>query len=160
MQELGERDWDVIEALQRGVPLCARPWARLAEAAGMDEAEFLERLRALRDARVIRRMGFRLRHERAGVRGNVMVVWQVEPERLEEVGATFAASESVSHCYERPTFDDFPFNVYTMVHARTPEEADRVVEDLAAQVGIARRVALRSVREWKKSTPVYRRPEE
>lgn len=158
--QLSPRDWSLIEALQEGIPLVPRPYAALAERAGMDEEEVLARLARLREARVIRRMGFRLRHHKAGVRGNIMVVWRVPEGRLSEVGAILAASESVSHCYERPPIEGLPYNLYSMVHAATPEEAERVVEALARACGLDDRRMLRSVREWKKSTPVYRRPEE
>lgn len=158
MAEIGDRDWRVLEALQKGIPLTERPYADLAASVGMQETEFLERVTALRDAGVIRRMGFRLAHREAGVKGNVMVVWNVPEERLDEVGAALAASPAVSHCYVRPTFEGFPYNLYSMVHAPDMEAAERTIRELAASCAAKDYTLLRSVRELKKSTPVYRRP--
>jgi DNA-binding Lrp family transcriptional regulator len=108
----------------------------------------------------MRRMGFRVRHQRTGTLGNIMVVWRVPEERVDEVGEILASSDAVSHCYERPPFDGFPYNVYSMVHAPTEAEAVETVGELARRCGLEDYQLLRSVREWKKSTPVYRRPEE
>ena len=160
MSALDTRDWSVLEALQEGIPLLPRPYRELAERAGMDEGEFLARVTRLRDEGVMRRMGFRVRHQRTGTLGNIMVVWRVPEERVDEVGEILASSDAVSHCYERPPFDGFPYNVYSMVHAPTEAEAVETVGELARRCGLEDYQLLRSVREWKKSTPVYRRPEE
>jgi siroheme decarboxylase len=157
---LDTTDWSILEALQEGIPLVERPYRELAERIGLTEEEFLLRLERLISEGAIRRMGFRLRHHRAGVRGNMMVCWRVPEERVDEVGRLLAASDAVTHCYERPTLEGFPYNVYSMVHAATPEEALRTVEELSERVCLREYLVLRSLREWKKSTPVYRRPEE
>jgi len=155
---LTDRDWLVLEALQRGIPLCERPYAELATSVGLAESEFLERVEALREAGVIRRMGFRLAHREVGVQGNVMVAWNVPEERLSEIGEVLTGCAAVSHCYVRPTFEGFPYNLYSMVHATDVASAEATVRDLAAACGVNDYALLRSVRELKKSTPVYRRP--
>lgn len=160
MSALDPRDWSVLEALQEGIPLVPRPYRELAESASMDEDEFLARVTRLRDEGVIRRMGFRVRHQRTGTLGNIMVVWRVPEERVESVGEIIASSEAVSHCYERPTIDGLPYNLYSMIHAPSEAEAVRTVDELSRRCGVEDYQLLRSVREWKKSTPVYRRPEE
>lgn len=160
MAQLDATDWLVIEALQEGIPLAQRPYRVLAARVGLSEEEFLERLERLRSVGAVRRMGFRLRHHRAGVRGNIMAVWRVPEERLGEVGGILAASDAVSHCYERPPFEGFPYNLYSMVHGASAEEAEATVRTLAEQCGLDDYRLLRSGREWKKSTPVYRRPKE
>ena len=152
-------DWPVIEELQQGLPLCPRPFAQLAEDTGISEAEFIARIGTLLDAGAIRRLGPRVRHHRIGVRGNIMVVWRVPGERADEVGRAFAASEHVSHCYVRPPFEGFPYNLYTMVHGPDTASAEQVVADLARMAAITDYVMLHTVRELKKSTPVYRRPQ-
>lgn len=155
---MDERDWDVIEALQQGIPLRERPFAELASGIGMTEAEFLERLRRLQEGGAVRRLGPRLAHYRAGIAGNVMAVWRVPPERIEECGRAFAAERSVSHCYVRPPFEGFDYTLYTMVHARDMDAAKQVVERLSGTVGIDDYVLLPTVQELKKTSPVYRRP--
>ena len=160
MSSPDHKDWLVIEALQRGIPLMDRPFAVLAEGIGMDEGEFIRRVGALKERGIIRRMGLRIAHREAGVRGNVMVVWRVPPGRVEEVGMLLAEQPSVTHCYERPTFYDLPYNLYSMVHAADPDAAAGEVRRLAELVGVSDYQMLHTVRELKKSTPIYRQPEE
>lgn len=155
---IGETDWAVIEKLQEGIPLCERPFAELAASAGISEDEFIARVQRLRDEGAIRRIGPRLRHHQVGVHGNIMVVWAVPAERLDEVGSLFAGERSVSHCYVRPPLEGLPYTLYTMVHARDMEQARRIVRELSRECGISDYRLLPTVRELKKSTPVYRAP--
>jgi DNA-binding Lrp family transcriptional regulator len=152
-------DWIVIERLQQGIPLCPRPFAAMAEDLGMSEHDFLRRIRALMADGSVRRLGPRVRHHQAGILGNIMVAWQVPDDRVDEVGATLAASPSVTHCYERPPFEGFPYNVYSMVHAADLPAAESIVRELSDLCGVREYQMLRTVRELKKSTPVYRHPE-
>lgn len=156
---MDDLDWALIERLQEGIPLRPRPFALMAERIGMPEAEVIRRMRTLAAGGILRRLGPRLRHHRAGVQGNIMAVWRVPEERLDEVGAILAASPAVTHCYVRPTFAGFPYNLYSMVHAADVPAAEAIVRELADRTGIAEYRMLRTVRELKKSTPVYRRPE-
>ncbi len=155
-----ERDWDLIERLQDGIPLASRPFAQVGQDLGMEEAEVLERVGRLLADGCLRRLGPRLRHQQAGVRGNIMVVWRVPPEQVESVGETLAASPHVTHCYQRPAFEGFPYNLYSMVHASDVTTAEAVVASLAQACGICDYRMLHTLRELKKSTPLYRRPEE
>ncbi len=153
-------DWAVIEQLQGGIPLEPRPFDVLAERAGISVGEFLGRMRQLRAAGIIRRMGIRIRHHQAGVRGNLLSVWRVPEADVERIGSRFAQMPEVSHCYERETTPDFGYNLYAMVHAPTEEMAREVVERMAAEAGLREYVVLKTVRELKKSTPRYKRPGE
>jgi DNA-binding Lrp family transcriptional regulator len=105
-------------------------------------------------------MGGRLRHHRAGIAGNILSVWRVPEGDGERVGALFAARPEVTHCYLRDTFPGFPYNLYAMISARTPEQAQAVLLSLSAESGLTDYVALKTGRELKKSTPRYRRPTE
>lgn len=155
---LDPRDWAVIEQLQNGIAVERRPFDYLARCAGMTLEEFLTRVLRLKREGVIRRMGVRLRHTKAGVTGNALVVWRVPEEEVERVGTLFASMPEVSHCYTRATYEGFPYNLYTMVHAPTPAQVGRIVRRMASESGIAEYVTLRTLRELKKSTPRYRRP--
>lgn len=155
---MDETDWAVIERLQAGVPLCERPFAEMAASVGISESDFIERVRRLRDEGVVRRLGPRLRHHKVGVHGNIMVVWAVADERLEEVGNLFAGARCVSHCYVRPPADGLPYTLYTMVHARDMDQARQIVLDLSRKAGISDYRLLPTVRELKKSTPTYCSP--
>lgn len=156
---LDSQDWAVIEQLQKGIAIERRPFDYLALCAGMSPNEFIGRLLRLKHEGVIRRMGVRLRHHKAGVQGNALVVWRVSQEDVERIGTLFASLPHVSHCYTRATHESFPYNLYTMVHARTQEEVEAVVRDMAQQSGLREYIMLETLRELKKSTPRYRRPQ-
>lgn len=156
---IDDRDWDVLERLQEGIPLAPEPFDVMAAEIGMAADEFLQRTARLHEQGVIRRLGPRVRHHRVGIRGNIMVAWQVPAHRLSEVGGLFAADEKVSHCYCRPALDSFPYNLYTMVHAKDPAAAEQVVAGLAERSGLSQYVMLPTVAELKKTSPRYRRPD-
>ena len=96
-------------------------------------------IKAMEEEKKIRKMGAVLRHREVGFSSNVLVAWKVDPERLDEVAKQMAASPSVSHCYDRTTAPDWPYNLYTMVHGHSREECERIVAGLAAETGVGRR---------------------
>lgn len=154
------RDWTVLERLQEGIPLVAEPFAAMAQEVGMPADEFLQRVQRLKDEGAVRRIGPRVRHHRVGIGGNIMVCWRVEPQRQGEVGELFASDEHVSHCYIRPAFAGFPYTLYTMVHGPDDEAVKQTVAAMAAWAGVSDYLLLSTVRELKKISPKYRRPEE
>lgn len=156
---IDSRDWLVLERLQQGIPLTACPFADMAASVGMDEDEFLRRVQRLHEGGVIRRIGPRVRHHRVGIGGNIMVAWRVPRERQDEVGRLLAADDHVSHCYVRPAFQGFPYTLYTMVHGPDTQAVRRTVSRLSQQSGLSEYVLLPTLRELKKTSPVYRRPE-
>ena len=107
---LDAADWAIIEVLQDGIPPEARAYDALAGKAGLPIDEFLERMRRLADEGIIRRMGVRVRHHKAGISGNVMSVWRVPDEDTERIGLLFSSMPEVSHCYTRTTYPDFPLS--------------------------------------------------
>jgi DNA-binding Lrp family transcriptional regulator len=84
-----------------------------------------------------------------------MSVWRVPAERLDEVGAALAARAEVSHCYARPTFPGFPYNLYAMIHSKDRAAVEAVAAQAAAATGVAEYHILYSVRELKKSSMRY-----
>jgi DNA-binding Lrp family transcriptional regulator len=155
---LDPQDWAVIEQLHNGIAVESRPFDYLAHCAGMTLEEFLTRVLRFKREGIIRRMGVRLRHTKAGMAGNVLAVWRVPEEEVERVGTLFASMPEVSHCYTRATYEGFPYNLYTMVHAPTQAQVGRIIHRMARESGITDSVTLTTLRELKKSTPRYRRP--
>jgi DNA-binding Lrp family transcriptional regulator len=88
-----------------------------------------------------------------------MGVWQVPEDRVDEVGQMFAQYQAVSHCYERPTYEDWPYNVFSMVHGRSVEECETVLEAMADETGVRDYTSLYSTREYKKTRVRYFTPE-
>jgi len=131
------------------------PFAAAAELLGWDVAEVLERAWAMKDSGVIRRFGAALTPSRAGFTSNAMVAWEVEPEREELAASAMAEHPRVSHCYIRPAFEGFPYKLYTMIHGNSPEDLQRVIDELSKVSRSTSFRALHSTREFKKSSPVY-----
>jgi len=148
-------DERMLAALERDLPVTHRPFRRLAEEAGLRETEVLEAIRSGLRSGAIRRYGALLAHREIGFEANAMIVWQVPEERIEEAGALLAADARVTHCYQRPTFPGFPYNLYTMVHAATRDEAMTIVADLAKRVNVEQFDVIFSLREFKKASPTY-----
>lgn len=155
MNELDELDKKVVRALQGDFPLVAEPYKVLAEQVGISEELFLERVKALSEEKKIRKMGAVLRHREVGFSSNVLVAWEVDPARLDEVAKKMAESPSVSHCYDRNTAPDWPYNLYTMVHGHSREECEAIVAGLAKETGVENRAMLYTKHEWKKISMKY-----
>jgi DNA-binding Lrp family transcriptional regulator len=131
------------------------PYADLAEKLGWTEERTLAEVARLKDEGVIRRLGGVVVHQRAGFTANAMVVWRIEDDRLDAAGRALAGVERVSHCYWRPGVPGWPFNLYTMVHARDQAELLEAVEAMAPLAGAAEWRVLTSLRELKKTSLVY-----
>src|SRR4029077_8689831 len=116
---------------------------------------FLDHLRGMTDRKILRRVAAILYHRRAGFSANGMGVWRVPDDQIAEVGAKMATVRGISHCYQRPTYDDWPYSVFTMAHGRSKEEGDAVLEAIAGQTGIQERATLYSSTEFKKIRLLY-----
>ena len=145
-----KRTVDAILALQRDLPAIEEPFTLLAEEHGFDVTDLLDRAVQLQASRVMRRFAAVLHHRRAGFRANGMGVWVVPPSRVEEYGRTMATFEGVSHCYARPTYDDWPYGLFTMTHGRTNEECEAVLAAISDATGLDDYNVLYSSREFKK----------
>ncbi|MBI2876408.1 MAG: Lrp/AsnC family transcriptional regulator [Candidatus Tectomicrobia bacterium] len=152
---LDELDRAIIALLQQDIPLDETPYAALAARLNLSVEELLERLRSLQEWGGLRRIGAVLRHQQAGFTANAMGVWAVPPSEVERVGPIMASFPEVTHCYERPTFEDWPFNLYTMIHGKDPEECGRVAEQISQKTGITHYRLLFSLRELKKTSMSY-----
>ncbi len=146
---------EVVRRLQSSLAVCEEPYAAVAHDAGIDEAELLALLRRWQREGVVRRIALVLRHRELGFAANSMCVWPAPRDRIERAGASLARSPHVSHCYERPAFEAFPYNLYAMIHARSQEEAVALFERLGAEAGLAGGRMLWSRREFKKTSPVF-----
>jgi len=137
---LDETDRRIIRATQAGLPVCARPYQRVADELGLDVGELMNRLRSMQAAGVIRRIAAVPNHYRLGFRANGMSVWDVPDERVAELGPRVGALDCVSHCYRRPRREPvWPYNLFAMVHGTTRDEVMAGVERIRALLGNASR---------------------
>jgi siroheme decarboxylase len=151
-QPYDDADVAVIRALQGPMAVVDRPYDEAASAVGMGTDEFLEHLRAMVDRRLLRRVAAILYHRRAGFSANGMGVWRVPEDQILEVGARMAAVRGISHCYQRPTYEDWPYSVFTMAHGRSKEECDAILDSIADEHDLhgPDRAVLYSSTEFKK----------
>jgi DNA-binding Lrp family transcriptional regulator len=152
---LTDADIRAIRVLQLDLPLMPTPFDVLASQAGFATADLLAIARRLLERKQMRRFAAVLRHREAGFAHNCMGVWDVPDERTDEVGAIMAGFDAVSHCYLRPRYEDWPYNIFTMVHGRTQQECNAVLDAIAEATGITGRAALWSTREYKKTRVSY-----
>ncbi|GAB4330552.1 MAG: AsnC family transcriptional regulator [Dehalococcoidia bacterium] len=145
-----------IRALQRPLPFVTRPFDQLAREEGLESAEVLLRAACrLHERGALRRLASVLRHRRAGFSANAMVAWDIDAERTAELGPQMAAHEMVSHCYERPAYPEWPYRIFTMLHARERQAIDDAIAELEAVSGCAEHVTLYSTEEFKKARVRY-----
>jgi DNA-binding Lrp family transcriptional regulator len=145
----------VILALQRDLEIAPRPFQELAKQAGIQEEEFLAAIRSLMEKGYIRRFGATLRHQQSGFAANALVAWAVPEAELQRLGKKLAGYRAVTHCYARAPAPGWPYNLFTMVHGRTPEEIAKLAHRMAADTGISDYEILFSDVELKKTTMRY-----
>jgi DNA-binding Lrp family transcriptional regulator len=153
--ELSELDHAVIRELQGDMPIVSEPYAPAAAAIGIAVPQLLEQLESMRERKALRRVAAILFHRRAGFSANGMGVWNVPEERVLELGPRMAGFRGISHCYQRPTYADWPYSVFTMAHGRSKEECDAILTSIAEQTGIEDRSTLYSSTEFKKIRLLY-----
>jgi DNA-binding Lrp family transcriptional regulator len=145
----------IVRALQEGLPLVEEPYRESAVRAGVSQDDLLEQIRAWKADGTIRRFGAILWHHRAGYSVNAMGVWNVPDDKVEDFGRRAAQSRTVSHCYQRPRFDGFKYNVYTMMHGKSREDCEEAARKISEQTGMTDYALLYTTAEFKKSSPVY-----
>ena len=148
--ELSERDLAVIRATQGPMEATSQPFARAAADLDMPVPDLLEHLDGMRERKALRRVAAILFHRRAGFSANGMGVWKVPEDRILELGPRMSSYRGISHCYQRPTYPDWPYSVFTMAHGRSKEECDAILDSIAADTGIEERRTLYSSTEFKK----------
>ncbi len=154
-QPYDELDIAVIRALQGDMPVVEEPFAPAAAELGMPQERLLDHLAQMQERGLLRRVAAILYHRRAGFSANGMGVWQVPDEQIYEIGCRMAAVRGISHCYQRPTYQDWPYSVFTMAHGRSKEQCDAILDAIAEQTGIHERATLYSSTEFKKIRLLY-----
>jgi siroheme decarboxylase len=145
-------DVAVIRALQGPMAVTERPYEAAAGEVGMTTERFLEHLEGMVERRLLRRVAAILYHRRAGFSANGMGVWRVPEDSILEVGRRMAAVRGISHCYQRPTYPDWPYSIFTMAHGRSKDECDAILDRIADEHSLhgKSRAVLYSSTEFKK----------
>jgi siroheme decarboxylase len=159
--DLGKQPYDdtdvaVVRATQGDLPVVSEPYADAAREIGMPVAQLLDHLNGMAERRLLRRVAAILFHRRAGFSANGMGVWRVPDDKIAEYGPRMAAFRGISHCYERPTYEDWRYQIFTMAHGRSKEECDAILDAIADELpAIQERATLYSSTEFKKVRLLY-----
>lgn len=150
-----EDDKEFIRQLQKDLEVVDRPFLAAAQSLGMSEDQIFEKLRYYEEIGVMRRYAAILRHRDVGFTANGMIVWRVPEQRIEEVGDILGAFPQISHCYQRPVYQDWPYNVFSMVHCKSIAEAESMAKEIQNHIKVDDYRILFSSREFKKTRVEY-----
>lgn len=145
----------IIACVQEDIAVTRRPYLEMARRLDLPEDQFLQTLQDLCERGVIRRYGATIRHQKSGFSANAMIAWRVDESRIDEVGSRMAAFKQVSHCYRRNPTENWPYNLYTMIHARNETACVETSRQMSIAAGVKDFTLLFSRRELKKTSMKY-----
>lgn len=155
MQPYDDFDRAVIRATQGDLPVVPEPYVDAAKELGVTVDKLVDHLTGMQERGILRRVAAILFHRRAGFSANGMGVWAVPDDQIMELGPKMASYRGISHCYQRPTYEDWKYSVFTMAHGRSKEECDAILDAIAEDTGIHERATLYSSTEFKKIRLLY-----
>ena len=150
-----EDDKNFVRELQKDMDIVDEPFLKCANNLSISEEQLFEKMKYYEEIGVMRRFAAILRHRQVGFTANGMIVWNVPTERISDVGSKLGAFPQVSHCYERPTYSDWPYNVFSMIHCKTHDEAKEMAQTIQKQIDVDDYRILFSSREFKKTRVEY-----
>ena len=149
-------DRQIISRLGKDLPLCSQPFKKIAQEIGIEEETLFNRIREYQARGWIRKFSAGLNHTSFKIAStNAMGVWKVPENRIQKIGRIMASFREVSHCYERATHPGWKYNLYTMIHASSKEECERVARRISQKTGIREYELLYTSQEFKKTSPIY-----
>jgi len=153
--QISDIETRILAVLQDGFPISRSPYKDMAEKAGIDTKQLISILEDWKRRGKLRRIGAIVNHFKVGLSGGAMVAWQVEPERVEQVGNILAGFKEVSHAYERQTIEKWPYNIYTMIHGKDTQDIEQIVMCMSQACKISSYRILATEKELKKVPPTY-----
>lgn len=157
-RQMSSAELKILQGLQNGLPATPTPYQDLAKQIKVETGELLNILRKWKQEGKLRRIGAVVNHFKVGFTAGALVIWRVEPERIDEVATKLARFKEVSHAYERTTADNWPYNVYTMVHGESKEHLNGIIKRMSEACGVTNYRVLATEKELKKTPPRYIHP--
>ncbi len=152
---LTEKEKRFVREMQKQIEYVPEPFAKPAETAGMTQPELFAMADDMKERKMLRRFAAILRHQKAGYRSNAMGVWAVPPEDADRCGDIMSEFRNISHCYLRPTYPDWPYNLFSMIHGKSKEDCETIAREVQKKTGIENYAMLYSTREFKKTRVEY-----
>jgi len=156
--ELSKLHHQIIRLIQYDIEITSEPFKKIIEELDTNYETFFSILEELQEAGVMRRFASILNHRKAGFNANAMVVWDVDEANGEDIGEKAAAFSAVSHCYLRPKYENWPYNLFTMVHGKTTDETNGIIAEMANEIESKSYMPLYSSKEFKKVRIEYFTP--
>jgi DNA-binding Lrp family transcriptional regulator len=154
-EKISELDREYIRQLQKDIEIVKEPFKIITENLGISSIDLFNKIKEYEKIGIMRRFAAILRHRQAGFTANGMIVWKIPEEKVDEKGLKIASFPQVSHCYRRPVYPDWEFNLFSMIHARTIEAAEKIAKEISSVIGIDNYKILFSSREFKKERVKY-----
>lgn len=154
-EKISETDKQYIRELQKDIEIIKEPFKTITDNLGIELEELFTKVNEYQNIGIMRRFAAILRHRQAGFTANGMIVWNVPEERIDQTGLKIASFPQVSHCYRRPVYPDWEFNLFSMIHARTIEAAEKIAKEISTTIKIDKYKILFSSREFKKERVKY-----
>jgi DNA-binding Lrp family transcriptional regulator len=154
-ETISEIDREYIRQLQKDIEIVKEPFKTITENLNISSTDLFNRVKEYEKIGIMRRFAAILRHRQAGFTANGMIVWKIPEEIIDEKGLKIASFPQVSHCYRRPIYPDWEFNLFSMIHARTIEAAEKIAKEISSIIGIENYRILFSSREFKKERVRY-----
>jgi siroheme decarboxylase len=155
IEKISGLDKEYIRQLQKDIEIVKEPFKTIAENLGIASSEVFNKIKEYENIGIMRRFAAILRHRQAGFTANGMIVWKIPEEKVDEKGLKIASFPQVSHCYRRPVYPDWEFNLFSMIHARTIEAAEKIAKEISVVIGMEDYKILFSSREFKKERVRY-----
>ncbi len=152
MNQVNDLQLEILRQVHDNIPLCPKPFEAIARKLGIDEQKVLDELAKMLQDGIIRRFGAVIRHYNVGYSTNAMVVWDVPDDKVAKIGNRLKGYKRITHCYQRVSTPEFPYSLYTMIHANDERELAAFIEKLKGIIGDHPHFILRTVRELKKSS--------
>jgi DNA-binding Lrp family transcriptional regulator len=153
--KLSTKDRSIIAALQDGLAIVPKPWLQIARSLSIDEGELLGHVRRYKELGAIRRISAILRHRNVGYNANGMACFNIPEKDILLAGKRAAEFNQVSHCYQRPTFPEWKYALFAMVHEKSSKECDELISHIADSIHCNDYIVLYSIREFKKERVKY-----
>jgi siroheme decarboxylase len=154
-EKISGMDKEYIRQLQKDIEIIKEPFKTIAENLRISSSELFNKIKEYENIGIMRRFAAILRHRQAGFTANGMIVWKIPEEKVDEKGLKIASFPQVSHCYRRPVYPDWEFNLFSMIHARTIEAAEKIAKEISSVIKIENYKILFSSREFKKERVRY-----
>lgn len=155
IEKISGIDKEYIRQLQKDIEIIKEPFKTIAENLGISSSELFNKIKEYESIGIMRRFAAILRHRQAGFTANGMIVWKIPEDKVDKKGLKIASFPQVSHCYRRPVYPDWEFNLFSMIHARTIEAAEKIAKEISTVIGIENYKILFSSREFKKERVRY-----